>query len=118
MFGRISDCHTRPQVVLDESRGNLYVFATGKTGTGNCQSSDGAIWMKSTSIAAPSFSAGSGTLVMRDTVSERINNVTSTKQSASSASGVVVLASNNSTKRYWYADIVAGSGTTTQKPTA
>jgi hypothetical protein len=116
-FGRISDCHTRPQVVLDEQNQKVYVFATGKTGTGTCTSNgDGAIYMKSTSMSNPTFATGSGTIIMRDAASEALNNVTTTKQSASSASGIVVLASNDSTKRYWHADVVPGSGGTTPPP--
>jgi PKD repeat protein len=118
-FGRIQDCHTRPQMVLDETNSKVYVFATGKTGTGTCTSTgSGAIYMKSAPLASPSFSTGSGTMVMRDVGSENLNNVTTTKQSASSASGVVVLASNDSTKKYWHADVVPGSGTTLPAPTA
>jgi hypothetical protein len=114
-FGRIKDCHTRPQVVLNGSQ--VYVFATGPTGTGTCTANgSGAIYMKSTSITSPSFTAGVGTIVMRDAASENLNNVTTTKQSASSASGIVVLAGNDTTKRYWHADVVPGSGTTTPPP--
>ena len=113
-FGTIADCHTRPQVVLDESTSKVYVFATGKTGTGTCTSNgDGAIYYKSTSIDAPSFGGGSGTVAIRDAAAETLNNVTTMKQSATSTSGIVVLASNNVTKRYWWNDIVAGSGTPT-----
>jgi PKD repeat protein len=113
-FGTIADCHTRPQVVLDESNSKVYVFATGKTGTGTCTSNgDGAIYYKSTSLDAPSFGGGSGTVAIRDAAAETLNNVTTMKQSATSTSGIVVLASNNVTKRYWWNDIVAGSGTPT-----
>src|SRR4051794_19666152 len=118
-FGTIKDCHTRPQVVLDESSNKVYVFATGTTGTGTCSSNgDGAIYMKSSSMDAPQFSSGVGTMIMRDAASETLNNVTTTKQSATSASGIVVLASNDATHRYWHADVVGGSGTPTPAPTA
>jgi chitodextrinase len=53
---------------------------------------------------------------MRDAASENLNNVTATKQSVNSASGLVVLASNDVTKRYWHADVVPGSGGTTPPP--
>ena len=53
-FGTIADCHTRPQVVLDDVNNKVYVFATGKTGTGTCTGNgDGAIYMKTTSLSTP-----------------------------------------------------------------
>jgi hypothetical protein len=70
--------------------------------------------MKSTSMDSPSFTTGSGTIVIRDAASENLNNVTTTKQSATSASGVVILASNDVTKRYWHSDVVGGSNTPPQ----
>jgi PKD repeat protein len=38
-----------------------------------------------------------------------MNDVTTTKQSVTVASGIVVLASNKATKRYWHADLSAGA---------
>ncbi len=55
-----------------------------------------------------SFAAGRGTPVMRDSASPNLINVTATKQTVDSRSGVVLLASNDSTRRYWFSDTLAG----------
>ena len=108
-FGRIRDCHTRPQVMLDETNQKVYVFATGRTAGGTCTSTGaGSIYMKSTSMDSPSFSTGDGTPVLRKAAADSLNNVTTTKQSVTSASGLVILASHEASKRYWHNDISLG----------
>ncbi|MCV2491114.1 PKD domain-containing protein [Geodermatophilus sp. YIM 151500] len=109
----VGDCQTRPQLMLDEPAQKLHVVVTGKTGTGTCTSTgDGAIYLKSASMGSPSFQSGNGTVIMRDAASERLNNVTTSKQTITAASGLVVLASNHSTGRYWHSDTMAGSAST------
>jgi hypothetical protein len=49
-----------------------------------------------------SFPLGRGTPVIRDA---NLNNVTSSNQSVTDATGLVVMASNDVTKRYWHADV-------------
>jgi hypothetical protein len=39
---------------------------------------------------------------MKDPTSNNLNNATSTKQDATSATGIVILASNDSTHFYWH----------------
>lgn len=108
--GTVAECHTRPVLVVDTARSQLHVFATAPTADG-CPFSGaaGTVYRKSASLSSPVFAAGRGEPVMRDTTSENINNVTTTKQSATSASGVVVLASDTTTGRYWYADMDAAA---------
>jgi hypothetical protein len=65
--------------------------------------------MKSSSMGGIAFPDGRGTPVIRDTLSPNLNNVTTTKQSVSSATGMVVMASNDATQRYWHADLPLGS---------
>jgi hypothetical protein len=104
-FGRISDCHTRPIVVLDSQHQIIYVFATAPDSGCPFSGSAGTIFMKSSPMSNISFPLGRGTPVMRDIASPTLNNATSTKQSVTSTTGLVVMASNDSTQRYWHADV-------------
>lgn len=92
VFGTKADNHTRPIVVLNEDKRRLYYFATWD------QSGD-VIYMKETSMDAPSFGSGRGTPVIEAT---DVNNATSTKQSVDESTGLVVQATADSTDRYWH----------------
>jgi PKD domain len=111
-FGTVADCHTRPLVMLDTTSSRVHVFATAPTASG-CPFSGapGSIYEKSAPLGNPVFPAGRGTPVIRDAASANMNNVTSSKQSVTAASGLVVLASNDVTKRYWHADLSLGVAT-------
>ena len=109
VFGRISDCHTRPVLVLDSEHGVLHVFATAPDSGCPFSGSPGTIFEKTSPMGNISFPDGRGTPVIRDAASPKLNNVTATKQNVTSATGLVVLASNDSTKRYWHADIDLGA---------
>jgi PKD repeat protein len=104
--GTLADCHTRPQLVLDEGAQQVHVFATAPS-SGGCPypGAPGTIYEKTASMDAPVFDAGRGTPVIRDAASANMNDVTTTKQSVTPASGIVVLASNQATRRYWHADL-------------
>jgi PKD repeat protein len=108
-FGRISDCHTRPILMLDSEHGILHVFATAPDSGCPFSGSAGTIFEKTAPMANISFPLGRGTPVIRDVASPNLNNATSSKQSVTSATGLVVLASNDVTKRYWHADIPLGA---------
>jgi PKD repeat protein len=108
-FGRISDCHTRPILMLDSEHAVLHVFATAPDSGCPFSGSAGTIFEKTSPMANISFPLGRGTPVIRDTASPNLNNVTSSKQSVTSATGLVVLASNDVTKRYWHADLPLGA---------
>jgi PKD repeat protein len=116
-FGTLSDCHTRPQLVLDEQNQRVYVFATGPTASG-CPytGAPGTIYMKSAPMSDPVFTSGRGTPVIRDASSEGVNNVTSTKQPVNAGTGLVVLAANGKTDRYWHADIALAGTPSTPVP--
>ena len=102
VVGTYSNSHTRPIVEIDEAANRLDVFAThGQSG--------GEIIRKSTSLSAPSFAGGIGDIVMEDADAEKLNDVTSTKQNLTAASGIVVLANDNTTGRYWHAEL-GGTG--------
>jgi PKD repeat protein len=97
VFGRISEDHTRPIVMIDETNRELHVFATAPV-TG------GAIYEKTSPLDSISFPQGLGTPVIRDAATPNVNNTTSTKQSVNSRTGLVVMASNDSsTGSYWHA---------------
>jgi len=109
-FGTLADCHTRPQVVLDEQHSIVHVVATAPTSAGCSHSgAAGSIYDKSAPMDNPVFTPGRGTPIVRDAASENMNNVTTTKQGLSGATGMVVLASNDVTKRYWHSDVSLGA---------
>jgi hypothetical protein len=112
MVGTVSDCHTRPLVLLDSTNQQVHVFATAPTASG-CPFSGapGSIYEKSAPLDNPVFPAGRGTPVIRDAASAEMNNVTSTKQTVNATTGLVILASNDSTDRYWHADLPLGAPT-------
>ena len=72
--------------------------------------------MKSASMNDPVFAPGVGTPIIRDADSQNLNDVTLSKQSVTSTSGLVVLASNAATRRYWHADTRAGVVVTPPPP--
>jgi PKD repeat protein len=95
VFGRQTDHHTRPIVVLDEVNGVVHMFAT-------AAEAGGTVYVKSAPIDAPSFGSGVGTAFIRDGDSPDMNDATSTKQSVNATTGLVVMASNEDTRRYWH----------------
>jgi hypothetical protein len=97
-FGTTSDKHTRPLVLLDSDNRKVYMFATSPT-------SCGTIYMKSTSMANPSFASGLGTSFISAS-GACINNATSTKQPVGNSTGLVVLASDE-TNKYYYHNVLA-----------
>jgi PKD repeat protein len=107
-FGRISDCHTRPVMMIDSEHQVLHVFATAPDSGCPFSGTPGTIFEKTSPLSNISFPLGRGTPVIRDVASPNLNNVTASKQSVTSTTGLVVLASNDVTKRYWHADIPLG----------
>lgn len=107
--GRVSDCHTRPIVVIDAEHQVLYVFATAPDTGCPYSGTPGTIFMKSSPIDALSFPLGRGTPVMKDPASPNLNNASSTKQVVTGATGLVVIASDDVTKLYWHADLALGA---------
>ncbi|MBK9943166.1 MAG: hypothetical protein IPP13_16290 [Kouleothrix sp.] len=79
---------TRPLLVIDTSHRTLYVFTSTEGG--------GSIYYKSTSMDNIKFPTGADTArTFMSKPGYAINDVTSTKQTANSASGIVVLASHD-----------------------
>jgi PKD repeat protein len=115
-FGTGSNSHTRPIVLLDTSAKLIRMFATGPQPPSTSGQSGGDIVEKTSSFTNPAFPTGVGSAVIRDNGSPEMNDVTSTKQNITAASGIVLMANNATTKVYWHRDLVDGGGTTT--PTA
>ncbi|MCW2131633.1 PKD domain-containing protein [Arthrobacter sp. VKM Ac-2550] len=112
------DCVSRPQVVLDSHNSAVHVFQTApSTSVTGCAYSGvaGSIYRKTASMDNPVFGQGRGTPVIQSSASPNMNNVTTSKQSVNSQTGLVVLASDNVNKRYWYSDEPIG---TAQAPPA
>ncbi|WP_226759038.1 PKD domain-containing protein [Arthrobacter sp. SO3] len=110
----IGDCVSRPQIILDTQNNLVHAFHTAPgTGVSGCAYSGipGAIYEKTASMDNPVFASGRGTPVIQDGSSANMNDVTTTKQSVDSSTGLVVLASNNATKRYWFSYRALGGGT-------
>lgn len=103
VFGRKSDSHTRPIVLLDEEHNRIYMFATSPE-------SGGAIYYKTTDINNINFPLGQGDPFIQSSTDLNINNATSTKQNVTSATGLVVLASDKNSGYYLHNYISLGGG--------
>ena len=102
-FGRGSDSHTRPIVVLDEPQGTVHMFATCPQPPNTSGQSGGDICEKTSPMGTISFAPGIGTAVIRHAGSPDMNDATSTKQNVDASTGLVVQANNATTKYYWHA---------------
>jgi hypothetical protein len=93
-FGRVSDHHTRPMVLIDEGDSNLYMFATSPC----CQG--GQIYYKRTRLDDISFPEGLGIPFIRSTIDANANDATSTKQNLNGETGLLVEASDSISGNY------------------
>ena len=100
-FGTAADSQTRPIVLLDQQHAVLHMLATCPQAPKRSGQSGGDICEKTTPMSSLSFAPGIGTPVLRVAGSPSLNDVTSTKQNLSDATGLVVLASNATTSTYW-----------------
>src|SRR5829696_5169825 len=118
VFGRVSDNHTRPILMLDEEHRDLYMFATAPCCTG------GTIYYKKTNLNNVSFSDGVGTPFIQSAADMNINDATSTKQNISSATGLLVMASSGTvvgtggtgSGYYWHNAVSLGGAEDTTPP--
>lgn len=101
VVARLKDRHTRPIVLIDEQRHEVYVVAT-------APSAGGAIYYKRSSLDDVSFETGRGSLLIGSEEDPRISNASSTKQSLTRGTGLVVLASDNSTAKYVHGVLATG----------
>lgn len=107
---RVKENHTRPIVLIDQQNRNLYVFMSSPCCSG------GVVYYKQTPLDKISFEAGMGTPFIQSSTDLKINNVTSTKQTLNSATGLVVMASDNGSDYYLHNSITFGSGSDTTPP--
>jgi hypothetical protein len=101
-FGTAADSQTRPIVLLDQQHGVVHMLATCPQPPKRSGQSGGDICEKTTPMSPRSFAPGIGTPVLRVVGSPTLNDVTSTKQNLSAATGLVVLASNATSRAYWW----------------
>ena len=110
-FSTAQYCESRPLVVLDQVDRQIYLFAT-QPAPGTSYGSGGSIVYKSTSLDNPNFADGAGTPFIQLAADTSINNVTSTKQPVSGASGLVVIAADDHTHHYVHNAISIGADLT------
>ena len=110
VFGRVSDDHTRPMVMIDETNRTLYMFATAPVSPG------GTIYYKKTGLDNISFEQGLGTPFIKSSTDTTINDATSTKQNLNANTGLLVLASDNSSDYYLHNTIDLSSTSDTTPP--
>src|SRR3990170_3088302 len=103
VFGRVSDQHTRPILLIDEQQNRMYVFATSPE-------SSGTIYYKSADINNISFPQGLGDPFIKSATDTKINNATSTKQNLNGTTGLVVLASDSQSRYYLHNYLSLGGG--------
>jgi parallel beta-helix repeat protein len=101
-FGTVADNHTRPQLLLDEANDRIYLLAASPCCSG------GTIYYKETSMSSPSFTSGLGTVFLESSQDPSINNISSTKQPLTAASGLVAIAGDDSTKFYLHNSLSLG----------
>jgi hypothetical protein len=100
----VGDDVTRAITVLDKGGQDVYAF-----GAAPC-CSGGVVYMKRASIANPTFPTGLGTPFIRSAQDPKINNVTSTKQSVDSTTGLLAIAGDDSTRFYLHNFLPLGGG--------
>ena len=102
VVGRYSDGFTRPIVLLDEQNGRVHVVMT-------CGGTGGSICEKTSPLGAISFGTGAAATIIRDeSAPGELNDVTSTKQNLSGATGMVVMASQEAARTFWHTDLALG----------
>ena len=95
IFGKVSDAHTRPIILIDAEHRKLYVVATHEVTKKRWE-----VYMKSSDLDNIAFSPGLGTPLIKSETDTMINNPSSTKQCLSGRTGLLVIASDQSTRHY------------------
>ncbi|MGH3115867.1 MAG: PKD domain-containing protein [Gaiellales bacterium] len=98
LFSEATDHHTRPIVLLDITNNVIHMLAT-------ADETGGTIYEKTAEFDNIAFPTGLGTPVIRDADNPDMNDVTSTKQNLTTATGMVVQASHDNTGFYWHNSI-------------
>jgi hypothetical protein len=94
LYGKVSDGHTRPILLIDSENNKIYVFAKSD------KSGAGVIYVKSSDLSDISFAPGLGTRFIQSASDADINDLTSTKQCLNGVTDLVVLASDAGSRYY------------------
>jgi hypothetical protein len=105
LVSTVGDCQTRPQVLIDEQIDTAYVLLSGPNG-------GGAVYLKSAPLSGPDAlkfrgPAADGVIQLgvpfiKSATETKIDDVTTTKQLVTTASGIVANANNNLSTAKWY----------------
>lgn len=99
---------TRPQVVVDETNAQVYVFYTSPE-MGGLPASQ-SIYYKSAPLSTLSFTTGGlGTPFIQDGAND-INNVSTSKQNVTSTTGLLAIASSDTNTSYYHGFLSLGAG--------
>jgi hypothetical protein len=111
---RVQDDVTRVIILLDSTNHRAHLF-----GAGPC-CSGGTVYTKNAPLGTLAFPTGIGTPFIKSSADPKINNVTSTKQTVNSTTGLLVAASDDSTRFYVhnYLSIATAAATPTLQSTA
>lgn len=97
---------TRPQLVVDETNANVYVFYTAPESAGD---GNQTIYYKSAPLSTLAFnSAGLGTAFIQDGAND-INNIATSKHNVTSATGLLAIASSDTNTSYYHGWISLGA---------
>jgi hypothetical protein len=104
---QVQDDVTRVIILLDSTNHEAYLF-----GAGPC-CSGGTVYTKHAPLGTLAFPTGKGTPFIKSSADPKINNVTSTKQTVNSTTGLLVVAGDDSTRFYVHNFLtLAGAATT------
>jgi hypothetical protein len=103
LVSQLRDQNGSPLVAVDETDGILYVMAT-------TPKRGGTINFKRSRVDGPSFTTGSGSLLIADPAAPLTSRGTSSKGGVSPETGLVVLAYDPSTTRYLHGVVDLGGG--------
>lgn len=92
-YGRLEDRHTRPLLLIDEDKRDLYMFAVSPFGAGS-------VYYKRTPADEIVIAQGRGAPFLRLPERPQITSPTSTKQNLSYDTGLVLLAADEETNHY------------------
>lgn len=110
-FGTVADNHTRAMLLIDSEHGQLYVLAASPCCSG------GTIYYKTAPLANNiNFPTGLGTPFIQSDLDPKINNISSTKQTLTSQTGLVAIAGDDSTKMYLHNAFTLQGATDTTPP--
>jgi hypothetical protein len=105
----VAEASTRPQVVIDSEHSLLYLLMTSPA-------SGGAIYYKTSPLSTLAFGGGRGAVFMKAS-GARLNNISTTKDPVTAATGLVAIAADDTANRYYHAELSLTPAGDTQPPT-